>query len=275
MIKFSVITASFKRINNLKKLYLNLYNQKKNNFLIEWVVVVEKKDLQTIFFLKKLKNLNIKIIINKYPNQFSSLIKQGIENAIGDYLVVVGDDDYFYRDALKNIYKKIITKNKPQFLIGYANYKNKNNKTIRNSIGKMKKKILDINSRLMLGFVNYYMCPAVFFKSSLVKKIDCFPSNYSNINDYITWIQIRNLCKPIIVKKDIAQVGFDYGTISYSFNFEKYIFMWKIFFKSKNYFYLMPFKIIFSVLLILYNYVYRILDILFFKGFAFLSRTER
>ena len=51
---FSIITPTYNRIKQLKKLYRHLLSQKKNE-LIEWVIVVEKNDLETIKFLKKIK----------------------------------------------------------------------------------------------------------------------------------------------------------------------------------------------------------------------------
>ena len=276
MIKFSIVTASFNRIKKLRSLHQNLKNQKNKNFFkLEWVVVVEKNDLKTIFFLKSISEFKVKIVINKHYKKFSSLIKQGIDNTTGDYISVVGDDDSFLKNSLAIVGKKILSNNKPKILVGYAEYKDKNNFKIRANIGKMKKLFLNFNSRLLLGFVNYYMCPAVFFKKDLTKKVDCFPINYSNINDYITWLQIRNLYKPIIIKQNIANVGFEKGTISYSFNLEKYIFMWKIYLKSKNYFYLLPIKIIFSILLLIYNYIYRVLGLLSSSFNPRLSREER
>lgn len=276
MIKISIVTATFNRVKKLKSLYQNLKNQKnKNSFKLEWVVVVEKNDFKTIFFLNSISEFKVKIVINKYYKKFSSLVKQGIDNTSGDYISVVGDDDSLLKNTLEVVTKKILSNNKPKILVGYAEYKDKKNVKIRSNIGKMKKLFLNTNSRLLLGFVNYYMCPAVFFKKDLTKKIDCFPINYSNINDYITWLQIRNLYKPIVIKQNIANVGFEKGTISYSFNIEKYIFMWKIYLKSKNYFYLLPVKIIFSIMLLIYNYTYRALDLLLSSLNPLLSREDR
>ena len=276
MIKISIVTATFNRIKKLKSLYQNLKNQKNKFFFeLEWVVIAEQNDFKTIHFLKSISEFKVKIVINKHYKKFSSLIKQGIDNTAGDYISVVGDDDFFFKNSLEIVVKKILSNNKPKILVGYADYKDRNNIKIRSNIGKIKKLFLNTNSRLLLGFVNYYMCPAVFFKKDLTKKINCFPINYSNINDYITWLQIRNLYKPIIIKQNIANVGFEKGTISYSFNIEKYIFMWKIYLKSKNYFYLLPLKIIFSIMLLIYNYTYRALDLLLSSFNPRLSRGDR
>ena len=41
MYVFSIITATFNRIEKLKSLYKNLLNQKSAEYLFEWVVVVD------------------------------------------------------------------------------------------------------------------------------------------------------------------------------------------------------------------------------------------
>jgi glycosyltransferase involved in cell wall biosynthesis len=96
--KFSIITATYKRINNLKLLYTCLIKNKNTSFDIEWVVVVEEHDIESIEFLRSLfkKNIIIKILKNNYPGQFSKLVKQGIKSSTGDYLLVLGDDDIIY-----------------------------------------------------------------------------------------------------------------------------------------------------------------------------------
>ena len=64
MFKFSIITATYNRINNLKFLYFRIVENKIDLFDIEWVVVVEENDIETIRFLSLCykKNIIIKII---------------------------------------------------------------------------------------------------------------------------------------------------------------------------------------------------------------------
>ena len=55
MFKFSIITASYNRIENLKILYSYILQNKNHLFSIEWIVIVEKSDIATIEFLKSIK----------------------------------------------------------------------------------------------------------------------------------------------------------------------------------------------------------------------------
>jgi glycosyltransferase involved in cell wall biosynthesis len=112
VIKISIVTATFNRIKKLKSLYQNLKNQKNKFFFeLEWVVIVEQNDFKTIHFLKSISEFKVKIVINKHYKKFSSLIKQGIDNTAGDYISVVGDDDFFFKNSLEIVVKKILSNN--------------------------------------------------------------------------------------------------------------------------------------------------------------------
>jgi len=140
--KFSIITATYDRIDNLKSLYFCIVENKNDLFDIEWVVVVEENDIETIRFLSSCykKNIIIKIIKNNYPGEFSKLIKQGIKNSTGDYLIILGDDDIPKKNALINIYK-FIKKNSSKWIIMTISYNNLQKKKIKIIIIKIKKKI--------------------------------------------------------------------------------------------------------------------------------------
>ena len=91
---FSIITPTYNRIKQLKKLYRHLLSQKKKE-LIERVIVVEKNDLETIKFLKKIK-LKKKIVINNGGLQNS--FKNGSLKANGQYISFLGDDDFLTKN---------------------------------------------------------------------------------------------------------------------------------------------------------------------------------
>jgi glycosyltransferase involved in cell wall biosynthesis len=109
VLKFSIITSTYNRVNNLKELHNHIIQNQNYLFNIEWVVVVEKEDVETIKFLRSVfkKKIAIKIIINRYPKKFNKLTRQGIKNSTGDYLIILGDDDLLKKNALINIYKFI------------------------------------------------------------------------------------------------------------------------------------------------------------------------
>ena len=98
---FSIITPTYKRVDNLKKLSKHLLSQKKKNFL-EWVIVVEKDDFETIKFLKTIK-IKKKIILNSGGLQ--NAFKNGAKKATGKYISFLGDDDFCltYGDGLGDV----------------------------------------------------------------------------------------------------------------------------------------------------------------------------
>ena len=148
MYVFSIITATFNRIEKLKSLYKNLLNQKSAEYLFEWVVVVESEDFITINFLKKINKIKVVIVINRKKN-FSSLIAQGVKNSSGKYICIIGDDDGFYEKKLEKLYDLIVKNNYPAWIVGDCNYVNNKNKVIRKFISSIKS--------LFLKFENIYL----------------------------------------------------------------------------------------------------------------------
>ena len=61
MFTFSIITASYKRIENLKFLHKLIIENKNYLFNIEWVVIVEEEYVETINFLRNTSQKDIKI----------------------------------------------------------------------------------------------------------------------------------------------------------------------------------------------------------------------
>ena len=76
MFTFSIITASYKRKEKLEALHNSILGNKNYLFNIEWVVIVEEEDIETIRFLKSVSQneIKIKIVNNIYKSQFNKLI---------------------------------------------------------------------------------------------------------------------------------------------------------------------------------------------------------
>ena len=221
MYVFSIITATFNRIEKIKSLYKNLLSQKSTEYLFEWVVVVESEDFITINFLKKINKIKVVIVINK-KKKFSSLIAQGIKNSSGKYICIIGDDDGFYEKKLEKLHLLIVKSNYPDWIVGDCNYVNNKNKVIRKNISFIKSLFLKFENIYLLKIVNFYMTPAIIIKKNFILKVNYFSSNFGNVNDYYTWIELRKIAKPIITLDKVSFAGYDYGSISNSYNFSKY-----------------------------------------------------
>jgi glycosyltransferase involved in cell wall biosynthesis len=222
--KFSIITASYQRLNLLKEQYKNILSQKKNSFDIEWVIVIEKNDFLTFLFLKKIKQIKVTIVFNKKPKEFQWLFSQGIRKAKGDYVLVLGDDDVIKKNGLYLIYLKLKQNNFPNWLVAESNYHDRNYKNIRVVITFFKKFLLKINNFEVLQIINYLMTPAVIVKLSFLKTVKYFKNEYNNINDYETWLQLFKKSKPLVYSKTLFSAGYNELTISGSFNLKKYFF---------------------------------------------------
>jgi glycosyltransferase involved in cell wall biosynthesis len=103
---FSVITATHNRSHYLKTLYGSLVSQSFKN--IEWIIgndgSTDKSDILINSFIKdnKLKIKYIKSNLRIGKSKIDNLI---IPKASGKYMCYCGSDDYFKKDAFKNMFK--------------------------------------------------------------------------------------------------------------------------------------------------------------------------
>lgn len=249
---FSLVTPSYQRLAHLKKLYKHIKNQKKNR-LVEWVVVVEKKDKQTIGFLKSIKKkLNLIIVYNK--GGLTSAFKNGANKATGAYVSFLGDDDYFKNDIFVDLYD-IIKKNRPKWIIGYGSYVNNKNLIIRKNITYMKKILLNNFNLKTLLLVDYVMCPSSFCKKELLKKVGYFENTHWYGNDYVCWIRLSKFIKPLIVKDTLSYVRYNSLTKSGSFDLKRFLSLYKIISKETNSFLINILQLIIVGYIIFHNFV--------------------
>ena len=254
MFTFSIITASYKRLENLKFLYKLIIENKNYLFNIEWVVIVEEEDIDTIKFLKTTsqKKIKIKIVNNIHKFQFNQLFKQGVKKASGDYIIILGDDDGIKRNSLIKIFK-YIKLNTPKWITTPAVYTNKRNEVIRKFSTHIKSLLLLLDSKYLLPIVNYYMTPGTIVESKFIRKVDFFPINAGSSNDWATWLDLLQIEKPNILNKKFFFAGYDESTISGSYNLQKYFFLFKIIY-IRNYFIgLKILSYLFTILVFLIN----------------------
>lgn len=264
MFRFTIITASYNRIENLKILYSCIFQNKNHLFSIEWIVIVEKNDIDTIKFLKsiKKKEIIIRIVKNNYPEQFTKLFKEGIRKMSGDYFIILGDDDIILNNSLIKLYK-FIKKESPDWIISPADY-HYNKKKVRNLITYLKTKIIVNNFINLLPVVNYLMTPGVIVSRNLILKVNYFQDDVGTSNDWSTWLDLLKISRPHIFNKILSSAGYDFYSISGSLNLNKYFFLCKIVFLRK-YNLIIKFTSFFIIILIFfYNF--------FFKNIIFLKR---
>jgi hypothetical protein len=250
---FSIITPTYQRLENIKNLYKNLLKQRNKLFLFEWLVIVEKKDFNTINFLRRITDIKVRIIINK--RKFSFIIKQGIKKSSGKYLVIIGDDDGFYGKKLKKIYDILLKKKYPSWAISQCDYQNNKGQVIRKFTTVIKEILLDFDNLIFLKFVNYYMAPGIFVKKNFYNKINYFPSSYGNVNDYKTWLDLRKIEKPVVIRKKISFAGYSDSSISGRLNLNKYYYLHKII--NKENFFIKIISLFFLTMIFIINLFFK------------------
>jgi len=253
---FSIITASYKRKEKLEALHNSILGNKNYLFNIEWVVIVEEEDIETIRFLKSVSQneIKIKIVNNIYKSQFNKLIKQGIKKASGDYIIVLGDDDGIKKNSLIEIFKYIKIKS-PKWIVTPTVYTNKKLELIRKFITNIKIFLLLLDSKYLLPIINYYMTPGVIVKRNFIQQIDFFPTNVGSSNDWATWLDLLKREKPLILNKKFFYVGYDNTSISGSYNLNKYFFLIKIIYIRNYFFGLKLISYLVSILILLINII--------------------
>ena len=256
MFTFSIITASYKRKEKLEALHNSILGNKNYLFNIEWVVIVEEEDIETIRFLKSVSQneIKIKIVNNIYKSQFNKLIKQGIKKASGDYIIVLGDDDGIKKNSLIEIFKYIKIKS-PKWIVTPAVYTNKKLELIRKFITNIKIFLLLLDSKYLLPIINYYMTPGVIVKRNFIQQVDYFPTNVGSSNDWATWLDLLKREKPLILNKKFFYAGYDNTSISGSYNLNKYFFLIKIIYIRNYFFGLKLISYLASILILIINII--------------------
>ena len=105
--KISIITAVYNAENHIQDLIESLRQQGDSNF--EWVVVDGLSTDNTLEILKKIDDLNVKIISEADFGIYDAFNK-GVKHSQGEYYLVAGADDIFYPNAVAD-YKKEIDNN--------------------------------------------------------------------------------------------------------------------------------------------------------------------
>lgn len=102
--KISVITAVYNAESCISNLIESLRQQQDQDF--EWVVVDGVSTDKTLEILKDVKDLNIKIISESDFGIYDALNK-GIKACSGEYYLVAGADDIFFKNAIGDYKKEI------------------------------------------------------------------------------------------------------------------------------------------------------------------------
>ena len=255
---FSIITPTYNRPHKLKKQYLNLEKLKRKK-LIEWILVVEKQDFETIKIIKTFKNIKKKMVYN--TGGLNKAFTNGAKKASGKYLSFLGDDDRLSVNSI-TILEKIIIKKDPEWIIGQSCYTN-NNKKIRKNITKIKNFLLKYFNRNILMIVDFIMTPSSFAKKDIYEKSNYFDAVHWYGNDYVCWIKFSKICKPIVLNKIISYVHYDNNTKSGSYDYMRFIKLYYNVSKETNNYIIKLLQFASILYILLHNFVFKKLKKIF------------
>ena len=238
MINISIIIPTFQRKFFLKKKLIDCKKlQNLNIFNFEFVFVLEEKDILSYNIIKKFKLNNKKIVFNNTVYHFA--FRTGLETANGEYVIFMGDDDYFISDKnkldqlLRKIKKEIIEK-KPEWIVFQGDYINQNGHSIRSIITKLKKILLRNYNSIFLSVANFIMTPSVIIKKKIVLEVNGFNPIYPFSQDYFCWYDVSKKYRPIVINDTLTKATFSKSTFSGSFDLQRWIKHFKYISKKEN-----------------------------------------
>lgn len=214
----SIVTPSI-RLEKLKICYKYLQNQVDKNF--EWVVVTEKKETSIINFLKSIKDIQVKILINKYKIREKNT-NYGVSKSNGKIISWLGDDDFLKKDSIK-IVREIFIKTNTNWLVGFGSYVDDNYKTVRYWMTFFKNFLLRNYHINTFRIINYFMTQSVFIKKSFFEKNKGWDYKNRYCNDYECWLKLAKQSKPYILKKILSSTTISKLTETGKFNFQRYL----------------------------------------------------
>jgi len=245
----SIVTPSI-RLEKLKNCYKYLQNQVDKNF--EWVVVTEKKNISIINFLKSIKDIQVKILINKYKIREKNT-NYAVSKSSGRIISWLGDDDFLKKDSIK-IVREIFIKTNTNWLVGYGSYVDDNYKPVRYWMTILKNFLLRNYHINTFKIINYFMTQSVFLKKSFFENYKGW--DYKNVycNDYECWLKLAKQSKPFILKKTLSSTTTSSLTETGKFNFQRYFKINEIQTKEIQIKYL-PIQKLCILIIIIFNYL--------------------
>lgn len=212
--KISIVIPSFNKVAFIKETLESIVSQDYKNYEViiqdggstdGTLEIIEK-------YAKKFPKL-IQYVSRKDGGQLDALNK-GMKKAKGDILTYINADDFYTKNAFKEISNAY--KNNPESLwfAGRGIVVDGNNREIAKPITTYKNFLLSKNSYSLLLMTNYLMQPSVFIARKAYKKYGPFTGNKKFVLEYDLWLKIGQDQMPVVVDKVLTKFRFEPGTIS-------------------------------------------------------------
>lgn len=178
------------------------------------IVVFDNDEKTTIDDLEPLMNIkNLKYVVNEENVGMFGNWNRCIEEARGEWITILNDDDFFKNGILerfKNTIARVETENAFMFHVSLNDLRSKEikyqrSKFLKNVIGKFRRSSLvsnEINQKEMFFQNPMYGTLSVFFKKENAFQTKLFDSAYYPVSDWDFWYNWVRLNGPIYYYED-------------------------------------------------------------------------
>lgn len=215
MMKFSIVTPSFNQGQFIEQTIESVLSQK-GDFEIEYFVMDAGSKDNTVEIIKKIeakigkggfKGLNGGITFywqSKKDKGQSDAINQGLKRATGDILAYINSDDSYAEGSFQMVCDALSKNKSKNWVTGYCNIVDQDNKSIRSHISKYKNFWLNRYSHKGLLMLNFISQPSTFWRASMTKQFGLFDEGLAYTMDYDYWLRICGENDPIILRSPLA-----------------------------------------------------------------------
>lgn len=178
MPKVSIILPTYKGYKYLKKAIQTCLDQSFTDF--ELIIIDDGPSQETQDIVKEFNDQRIKFLINERNIGLPESVNKGMLNANGQYLTWTSDDNFFCKDAIKEMVE-YLEKNDTDFV--YCNY------WLIDEDDKIIKEVkLDTPDKLD-AFNTIGAC--FLYKKEIPKKIGGFKKEFIGAEDYEYWLSVK------------------------------------------------------------------------------------
>ena len=158
------------------------------NFTFEYLVLDDGSTDKTLSILEAYGS-RIKIFTHKNMGE-SATVNKGIENAVGDFILVINADDPLLTEDLINIGCQVLIDD-PSLVAIYPDWK-----IIDDSGTTIKVNILpDYSDEIMIGHCRSLPGPGAIFRKSAAMKINSRRTKWKYVGDYDFWLRLSRIGK--------------------------------------------------------------------------------
>lgn len=201
MMEFSIIIPTYRRTEKLKIAIKSAINQ---SYLKEYEIIIvddsgenTKEHLKNYELIKEVNSSKIRYVVQKESFGANAARNRGINEAKGEYLVFLDDDDEMLPNKLEKL-EEVLKKEKIDLI--YSNYyiKYQNEEEIfyheNSKVEDVKKEILKRN---FIGSTSF-----VTIKKTVLDELQGFNENLTSCQDWELWIRIIWSKKRIFLLED-------------------------------------------------------------------------